>query len=133
MQHQQNELRLLPNYFKKIAFVLLVISISLLVLKLTKILFVDKSIFKIISINILLIALLMFALAKDKVEDELTLKLRSQAYSLTFLYGVIFTIFSSILNFVAYTRPQADKSAYEVLIQMFVFYFIVFYTLKRKR
>jgi len=132
MNNIQKDLRLLPTYFKKIAFSLIGVSVLFLVLSITKLLPIEKELVKLITKNTILISLLLLAITSNKTEDELTHKNRLKAFAGAFIFGVVFTIVSSISN---YLFPEFVSSSNTgityVLIQMFIIYFISIYTMKK--
>jgi len=133
MNNIQKDLRLLPTYFKKIAFSLIGVSILFLVLSITKLLPLEKELVKLITKNTLLISLLLLAITSNKVEDELTHKNRLKAFAGAFIFGVVFTIVSSISNYLFpdFSNSSNTSTTY-ILIQMFFIYFISLYTMKKK-
>jgi hypothetical protein len=47
----------------------------------------------------LLIGMLLMSISKDKIEDEMTISLRSQSYALAFVIGVIYTLIMPYVEF----------------------------------
>lgn len=133
MSNIKKDLRLLPNYFKKIAFGIIALSILLAVLSISKILLFNKDLIKIVIQNSLLISFLLLALTKDKIEDELTIKLRLQAFATSFIFGVILVIINPYTNLLFDGNFLSDKGTTELLFSMFLFYFIIFFIGKKKR
>lgn len=90
-----------PHSFKKIGIgILIFLFISLFFIKfLIADSDIDSSQLKIVFQYGILAALLMIVVAKEKIEDELVIKLRMQAYTLAFIFGVIYAI---VLPFVDY-------------------------------
>lgn len=138
MSYNQNvkDLRLLPNYFKKIAFGLIFASFLLAILSKTKILPFDKETIKMVSMNVMLISFLILAMARDKIEDELTMKIRINAFAASFLFAVIFVLvqpFISIIFYGSFISNKIDKGSTHLIFLMFFIYFYIFYIGKKKR
>ncbi len=102
---------LLPNYTKRIGLVLFVLSFALLI---ATEFFPERAETLIVAAkNIILISMLMIALAKEKIEDELVEKLRSQAFSFAFITGVIFSIFQPYVNYLVAAVVEPEKLVFE--------------------
>ncbi|UMB61099.1 hypothetical protein MHL31_02590 [Lutibacter sp. A80] len=123
----------LPCYFKKISFGLIIFSILLFAFSTSKILTIEKEIIQTISKVILLLSLLLLALTKNKIEDELTYSIRLKAFATSFIFGVTFTIVSPFANLLFEGILTINKGAFELLILMFSVYFAVFYSMKKNR
>jgi hypothetical protein len=133
MTKNQQDLRLLSKPYKKVALGILLFSTLILILSISKTLPIDKDIAKIISKTGLLVSLLLFALTKNKIEDELTSRIRLKAFAGTFIFGVVLVIVQPFVNLLFQNRFLSEKGASEILISMFIFYFIIFYyTLKNR-
>jgi len=91
---KNSDLKLLPHKFKIVGYVLLAISILFFGIAVTEIISVEKEITKNIFFDLILIACLILALSKEKIEDERSMKLRLVAFAATFLYGVLFAVVS---------------------------------------
>jgi hypothetical protein len=133
MANNQQDLRLLPAPFKKVAFGLMTLSILLIILAASKLLSLDKEIDMTIAKIGLLISLLMLALTKNKVEDELTIKLRLKALASSFIFGTVYVIAIPLVNLLLNETYFTDKGATEVIIAMLLYYFLIFYTMLKKR
>lgn len=133
MKNIHKDLQLIPYSYKKVIYGVFGMLILVGILSIVKVLPFEKEIVKIILKNILLITLLFFALTEDKVEDELISKLRLKAFAASFIYGVVIIIISPLINLIFDGEFYVDKSANELLISMFIFYFLIFHLMKRKR
>ena len=69
--------------------------------------------------------------SKEKVEDERSMKLRLLAFAATFLYGVIFALISPFGSILFNGSFEIDLQANQLLFTMFLWYFGVFYFMKR--
>jgi hypothetical protein len=96
--NQMKELKLLPHKYFKIGIVLTIASfvgvISLNIMG-------DYVTAKLIIKNLMLVSVLMIAISKDKEEDEMTLKLRSQAFVFAFIWGVLYAAAQPFINMAA--------------------------------
>ncbi len=133
MNKKQVNLKLFPNYFKKISIGLLTFTILIFVLNKSSVLDFDKELIKeIIKIG-LLVSLSMLALTKDKEEDELTIKIRMNSYAMSFLFGVSFLIFQPFVNLLFDNSFSSDMSAFQLAITMLFLYFLSFSSYKKNR
>ena len=133
MNKIQKDLNLLPRYWKKIAYWLLTISIIFAILTSSKILTIDKEIAKTISVIGVLISLLILALTKNKVEDELVSKIRLKAFALSFIFGVVWVTITPIMNILFEKNFLFDTYAPQLLITMLIFYFLSFHSMLNQR
>lgn len=133
MNKIQKDLKLLPSNFKTIAFVLMFISILFITLSKSEVITIDKGIVKTISKSGFLISLLLLALTKSKIEDELTLKIRLKAFAASFIYGVVIVIVEPFVNLLFGDNFLSDMGVTELLITMFFYYFIMMFLMKKNR
>jgi hypothetical protein len=133
MDKNHQDLRLLPVHFKKIAFGIFTLSFLLFVLTISKVILIDEDIVKTISKTGVLISLLLLALTKNKIEDELTSRIRLKAFASSFIFGVAYVSVEPFVSLLFKDGFLSDKGVIEVLITMFLFYFIIFYYLLKKR
>ena len=133
MKSIQKDLRLLPYTFKKMIYGFFGLIVIVTVLSITKILSIDKETIKLILKSALLIAFLLLALTEDREEDEMVSKIRLKAFAATFIYGVATLAIDPLINLIFESRFYSDKSANDLLIAMFIFYFLIFYFMKKKR
>ena len=125
------DLKLLPHKFKIVGYALLAISLVLFIISSTDLIAVEKEIIKNGFFDLVLIAFLVLALSKEKVEDERSMKLRLLAFAATFLYGVIFALISPFGSILFNGSFEIDLQANQLLFTMFLWYFGVFYFMKR--
>ncbi len=133
MKKIQQDLRLLPGSFRKVAFGIMVLSGLLVLLSILKVLTIDKEIVASIAKSVFLIALLLLVITKDKIEDELTMRIRLKAFAASFIYGVVFVIIEPFINVLFGDSFLSNKGAMELLISMFLFYFIIKFIMKKSR
>ena len=133
MQSDNNELRLLPNKTKKYGWILLGVTIVFAVLGMTDVLPFGDAAEKNVAENLLLFSLLLLAVSKDKIEDEMTIKLRMQAFASSFIFGVVFVIIMPYINYLFDGEFFVNKGAFELLLTMLIFFFITHYFGKKNR
>jgi len=127
------DLRLIPYAFKKVIYVVFGLIVLVAILSIAQVLPFEKDLVKTVLKSVLLITFLLFALTEDKVEDELISKIRLKAFAASFIYGVATLVIDPLINLVFDGRFYSDKSANELLTSMFLFYFLIFYFMKKKR
>ena len=133
MSKIQNDLRLLPTKFKIIGLTIMSLSILFKALPISELLTIDKELIKTISTSGILISLLLLALTRNKIEDELTLKIRLKGLAVSFIYGVGMVIIEPFMNLLFDGEFFSEKGTTELLMSMFFFYFIMVFIMKRKR
>lgn len=133
MNENQKDMNLLPTIFKKVALGILLLTVLFMVLALSKTINMQAELAKSITKTGFLISLLIFALTKNKVEDELTLKIRLSAFTGSFIVGVVFIITEPFIKLLFGDSFMSDKGAAEILIIMFLFYFMSFYSRLKQR
>ncbi len=126
----------LPNRWKTIGVLLCIaLFVTAIVLKFTEF---EVGWFKGVLRRGILIGLLIISISKDKNEDEMIVSLRSKAYTLAFIFGVVFTLVQPLLeylihNFVFEANPNNTFSYFEVLSFMLMMHIVFFEVLKRNR
>ncbi|MGB1284793.1 MAG: hypothetical protein ACPG44_10090, partial [Polaribacter sp.] len=80
-----------------------------------------------------LISLLLLVITRNKIEDELTLRIRLKAFAASFIYGVATVIVESFISLLFGNIFLTDKGVTELLISMFLFYFIMIFIMKKNR
>lgn len=87
----------------------------------------------------LLIGMLLMSVARDKEEDELTIKLRMQSYAWAFVVGVVYTLVMPYVEFgvsnVVHSGGEAYKELgdFQTLLFMLMVQLMSYHTLKRYR
>ncbi len=133
---QMKELKLLPNKYFKIGIGVAIISfISMICLKYIG----DYALAIQFLKNVVLVSLLIITVSKSKEEDEMTIKLRSQAFVLAFIWGVLYAavqpIISIIANFFMRSEQETwtEMSMYQVLLFMLLIQLAFYHGAKRMR
>ena len=133
----QNYQYLLPNSYKKIGLVILLLSIIALITR--KYLFENVELIREIGRKGMLVGLLIITLSREKIEDELITKLRGQAFAVAFIAGVIYALIQPLVNYLVAMIIRPEKAIYTdlgdfiVLWFMMVMYLAFFYMFKRYR
>lgn len=125
----------LPNRFKRIGSIICITTLLLMLGRK----FADGPLWiKPLLSNIFIIGLLMVSLAKEKIEDELIVKLRSQSYRLGFTFGVVYAILvipliNYMVDLLVSSAEEAafEASVFEVLISMLAIQLLFFHKFKR--
>jgi len=133
MNKNQIELRLLPKYFKKIAFGIMLATLCFILLFVSEIITTDKEVTKTISKSLFLISLLILSMTKNKIEDELTLVIRLKAFAASFIFGVLIVIIDPFINLLFEGAFLLNKGVTELLISMLLVYFSMVFIMKRNR
>jgi hypothetical protein len=90
----------LPNKFKKIGFGLFIASVistitfSFIIESMNYQHLLDK-----IVKTVAILGLLLISISREKIEDELIIKLRMQSYSYAFIVGVLFFLIMPFINY----------------------------------
>jgi len=136
--HHQPQIRLLPNYFKKIGiclFLFAIIALKLLYIylkELNSVWFENYHDFlRLVRFDISIIGLLIFAFAKDKIEDELTLLIRLQSIAYAFTFAVLFVVIKPLFAFIDHGRISEVDGRLIITI-MLVVYISTFILRKKK-
>jgi len=133
MNKEQVDLKLLPVQFKIVATAVLAISLLFAVLYKLEVFEMSEEISHTISKTGVLLSLLIFAMTRSKIEDELTLRIRLRAFAVSFIFGVGIVIVEPIVNVLFGESFLSDKGVIELLLSMFFFYFLTIFYMKRNR
>jgi uncharacterized membrane protein YfcA len=122
-----------PNYFKKIGIVLIVLVIVVMfILKGIHYNFdaTQKENIKIIYMTLINIGLAFIALAKEKIEDEMFVFLKLKSFYGAFFFGIVFTIIYPILDVI--TNDDIQQIPAQQLVTMMLFSHISTYFLLKR-
>jgi hypothetical protein len=123
----------LPNYFKKIGVVLIVLTFApILFIKLmgVDISLYDKNLFRIITFDLFILGLLFVVWAKDKIEDERVIFIKFKSMAWAFFLAVLFALVKPLMDFVFEYRV-ADLPSQILVISMLVVYILFYFIQKR--
>ena len=133
MKRINNDLYLLPVQFKKVAIGILIASLIMNIAGKMKLAPIDVELWMSIASIVLLVSFLLFAISRNKIEDELTLKIRATALATAFLFGVLEVILQPIIHLIIEGEYFSEVDGTRMLIRMFLVYFAMSFILKRRR
>lgn len=134
-QHHQTQLRLLPNYFKKIGIGLFLLAVLFVFyLRIYK-----KEIFEqdahsaaaLFFFDIIIVGFLLLAFAKDKIEDELLILIRLQSIAYAFIFGVLYLIITHLIGYLI-SNLLIDAGGQEIILTSLLVYNTIFIIKKKK-
>lgn len=113
----------LPNQYKRIGWYFVLFIFMLMIAKK----FIDEPTWvKPILKNAMILGFLVISLAKEKIEDELIVKLRAQSYRLAFVLGVIYSLVQPYIEYgVDYLFNTNDASMGFSYFQTLIFMLVV--------
>ncbi len=117
---------LLPNYFKKVGIIIVLLSFILIVLK--KMLNYNDYLgvpAKILFFSMLIGGLTIFALSKDRIEDEMNMQRRARSMSGAFVFGVVILIVNPLISLLFGDEPS-EMPSHQLILTMVGFYLITF-------
>ncbi|MBC8754973.1 hypothetical protein H2O64_09845 [Kordia sp. YSTF-M3] len=127
----------LPHTFKKFGVAL--VALSILFLFARKLFDIDVAItLKFILKRVVLVGLLIIAISKEKVEDEMIRTIRGQAFSMAFIAGVVYTLIQPLINYIVALfvekdkEPLTDVGDFQVLWFLLTMYLLFFYMIKKR-
>jgi len=132
---KKNDLHFLPNFYKKIGLIIMVLPFAIIIsIKLFNPAFLHSHKESILTYlpNICILGLLLFALARDKFEDEMTLLLRLKAIAWTFFVGV-FSVITQPLFDRMWGDPIKVLSSQHLIVIMLISYITFFFIMKKFR
>ena len=128
----------LPYYFYKLGMAIVALSITMMFVR-AFLMGEDTEWLKLVLQKTLLVGLLFISVAREKEEDELIIKLRSQSYTYAFMVGVVYAL---IMPYVEYgvsnaLKPEGeafhDVGDFQLLLFMLMVQLLCYHTLKRMR
>lgn len=125
------DLKLLPKPFKIVSYILMGISLSIVIITKSKSIGIEDGVIKDIAKVGIMISMLILALTKNRVEDELILRIRVKAFAMSYIFGVSMVIVFSIISLLLKGETLEYKGFIDLIISMLIFYFIIFNSLKR--
>ena len=122
------KLRLLPNYYKKIALLIILFAIAFLIFMKIGDFNISKEFIKPLIKVLFILAGYFFIMSKEKIEDEFIQSVRLISYAIAFGFLIIQYLIteSQVLSFLG----KDDPSAFRYIINSIVFYILFFYLLK---
>jgi hypothetical protein len=128
-----------PNYFKKIGAGTVLFTVAVLMpasiwLKdVNPAVFENyKSLFRILFIDLIYIGFLLYIGSREKIEDELIVKIRLNSLAFAFIMGILWVIMQPVINFIL-SKQMENIPDQGIVLFMLVFYTIIFHFSKRNR
>lgn len=129
----------LHHKWKKIGWIF---TISVFILLFTRKILTDAPWLQFLTYNLIVIGLLIISLSKEKIEDELIAKLRTQSYRLAFILGVLYSLIQPYVDLAVrmikiklldYDMIEVGKtfSYFQILIFMLIIQIAFFEQFKR--
>lgn len=128
----------LPSQFKTIGLIVVLLTIVAMFVRAFA-MEGDTEWLKLLLQKFLLIGMLIMSVSKDKIEDEMTVSLRSQSYAIAFIVGVMYALIMPYVEFgvsnVVHYGGEAykDLGDFQVLLFMLMIQLMFYHTLKRLR
>lgn len=98
----------------------------------------DTEWLKLLLQKTLLIGMLIMSLSKDKIEDEMSISLRSQSYAIAFVVGVAYALIMPYVEFGVSNLVHSGGESYkdlgdfQVLLFMLMIQLMFYHVLKRQ-
>ena len=124
----------LANYWKKIAGIILLITIIFLLINKSYDLIMDKAILAWIGKVSFTLAGLFFIMSKEKIEDEYVMNIRLQAFSFSFIIGIVGYMIdeSGLLGILGqYTSRDMFKFILTEIVTYIIFFYAMLYRIIR--
>jgi hypothetical protein len=131
-KRRKKELTLLPVYFKKVGIVVIILAFvpAILVKSMNvELIQTQKDLFRVFTLNAIILGLLLVTWAKDKVEDEMTVFIRLKAMAWTFTWAVLYVIISPFVDLL-FKDPIGVLTGQQVVMSMLLAYLIMYYLQK---
>lgn len=99
----------------------------------------DTALLKTTLQKTILVGLLLISISKDRIEDEMTIQLRSQSYMVAFIIGVIYALAMPYIEFGISNAVHAGGETlrslgdFQVLLFMLMVQLMFYHNLKRFR
>lgn len=121
---QLNKMQLLPNSYKKLGFILLIISVvALVILRITR---PTQDIFNDICKSVILLSMIIISVTKEKNEDEYTIILRGKSYVLAFIIGAIYAILQPYINLGVSALSNPGTAVFTEMTSFVIIWFMLF-------
>ena len=128
----------LPHKFMAVGIAISVVSIVIMFVR-GFVLEGDTEWLKLLLQKSLLVGMLVMSISKDKMEDEMTIQLRSQSYMIAFIVGVIYALIMPYVDLgvsnVVHDGGEVykDLGDFQVLLFMLMIQLMFYHNLKRYR
>jgi hypothetical protein len=132
---QQNQTGLLPNKFKKLGWVIVLLAILFALVVGAGVIPLEASIKVLMRhwlLNVLILGMLLIAWAKDTVEDELTILIRFRVLGSAFIWAVLLVIIKPFID-ILLQDSISEMGAQQLVLSMLFYYLMVYNIQKRNR
>ena len=132
---QQNQTGLLPNKFKKLGWVIVLLAILFALVVGAGVIPLEASIKVLMRhwlLNVLILGMLLIAWAKDTVEDELTILIRFRVLGSAFIWAVLLVIIKPFID-ILLQDSMSEMGAQHLVLSMLFYYLMVYNIQKRNR
>jgi hypothetical protein len=132
---QQNQTGLLPNKFKKLGWVIVLLAILFALVVGAGVIPLEASIkvsMRHWLLNVLILGMLLIAWAKDTVEDELTILIRFRVLGSAFIWAVLLVIIKPFID-ILLQDSISEMGAQQLVLSMLFYYLMVYNIQKRNR
>ncbi|MEJ7913041.1 MAG: hypothetical protein WKF70_07795 [Chitinophagaceae bacterium] len=123
------KLALLPNYFKTVGIIIIILSFVAPVIMINlidiEIFQTQKELVKYVLMNFVILGLVLIALASEKVEDDFTNSIRVKSGIFSFLSMIAYVILKPVNDFFL-KSPDLDYDAQDLVLVMLFVYLILF-------
>ena len=128
----------LPHHFMTVGLAVALLSVLMMFIR-AFVLNGELEWLKLLLQKTLLIGMLIMSLSKDKIEDEMTMGLKSQSYAIAFIVGAIYSLVMPYVEYgvsnVVHSGGEVykDLGDFQVLLFMLMIQLMFYHTLKRYR
>jgi len=130
-RHHQPQLQLLPHSFKLIGRGVMLLGAIIISITYKVDLGKYNSISSKVLLDVIIIGLLLFTFAKEKIEDELLMLIRLQSAAYALIFSVLFTVMLPLIIFVIDSRDINVPDLAIIILSLFVYHSI--FTFKKLR
>ncbi len=122
------KISLLPHYFKKIALIIFILAMTTLIINTIypEIINLENSKTNWVLKILILASLLTSMFTKEKNETEKIAQLRLKTILVSVGFGIAYLIIDMIFNLIFSDGKYDMKSGYEMMMIIFLYYFITF-------
>ncbi len=131
----KNDALLLPTYFKKIGLGIMTLAlVSILIFKSlsNEVLRSQKDLIKVFTLDAFILGLLFVVLAKNKVEDEMTIGIRLKSMAWSFACAAAYVIIMPVVDLL-FKEPLQILSGAQLVLIMLLNYLIYNFVQRRTR
>jgi hypothetical protein len=135
MPVRHNQTGLLPNKFKKLGWVVVLLAILCALCTGAGIVPLEASVkesMRHVLLNVLILGMLLIAWAKDAIEDELTLLIRFRVLGSAFIWAVLLVIIKPLIE-ILLQDAMVEMGSQQLVLSMLFYYLMVYNIQKRNR